>query len=452
MRDPEQEYFVDGMTEALITELAQIRSLQVRGRTTVMRFKDTDKSLPEIARELDVDGIIEGSVMREGDEVRITAQLIHGPSDTHRWAGSFDSAVTSIFKLHSEMALAIANEVQANLTPGEETRLADAEDIDPQVYDLLLRGDMAGSRQSLAGNRQAKAFYERALTLDPTNVEALANLGVVDWLSSIYGWSEPEEAIPAGKARLQQALDINPDDPVVNSWLGWIAMGYDYDWTAADTRFRRAAELAPNNAGILHGLAWAHFMSRRYDEGRRTAERALELDPFDPTILDLIADAYSKGGRYDAAIEQRRATLDLAPNHAGTLHNLMDDYLCAGMYDEALQTFERLVAAHGPQSGAHHAVVLAYSGQEDEARELLKSEIVRAETEFVSAFRLSLGYIALGETDAALDWLEQAYEQRVFRMVHIVDWLAPLFAPIQDAPRYQAILDKMNFPEHEDAN
>jgi len=454
MRDPEQEYFVDGMTEALITEMAQIRSLQVRGRTSVMRYKDTTMSIPEIARELNVDGVIEGSVLREGDEVRITAQLIHGPSDTHRWAGSFDSEVTSVLRLHSNMAITIAEEVQANLTPQERTQIAKARPLNPQAYELYIEGRNLWSERDPQGFRSAIDRFERALELDPEF--ALAHTGLADaYLTQAEYMEIPlDEALENARPHVDRAIELDPDLSEAYAARGLMRGHMQWDFEGSEADFRRALELSPSDASAhqLYGslLVWLG----RTEEATVLLNRALELDPFSPIIVAWNLENDLRLGDTEGALAQSAEVEREFPDNIRVLRALRRVYSDVGQDEEAERVSKRGYDLK-PESLMvilRRARELAEFGRETESRELLSAVLEDLPDAANTSTGIAMVYVQLGDIDEAFSWLDRAFENGDpwYRSLGTGD--LDLWTPIRDDPRFEEYRARLHLPELEDAN
>jgi TolB-like protein/Tfp pilus assembly protein PilF len=443
--DPEQEYFADGMTEALIADLAKIGSLRVISRTSVMRYKGSDLSIQEIADRLGVEGLIEGSVLWDGDEVRITAQLIHGPSDTHLWSESYTNSLTSVIRLQADVALAIAREVRAAITQEEASRIAMPEPVDPEAYTEWLKGRHFRSMHSEQGFRRAVEHFERAVALDPGYAAAHADLGMAYQEASGWGWGDPGENIERAREGIRIALRLDPESSDAHAAAGYVALGYDYDWDTAEAELRRALELNPNNAPASKYLAFRLAVANRYEEAIEVASRAVELDPLNPYALDALADAYAASGQHDRSIEQRQQTLELVPDHEGTLLDLAMSYLVTGQALEALRARQRLDALRGDTAPEWLALVYTHLGRAEEARALLAQESQGADRAAILA--AAWAHVELGDEETAIDWLERGYERHSFNLILLnMDWL-PFLESLQGHARYQDLLRRIDFPE-----
>jgi TolB-like protein/class 3 adenylate cyclase/Tfp pilus assembly protein PilF len=442
--DPEQEYFADGMTEALIADLAKIGSLRVISRTSSMRYKQTDLSMPEIAAELGVEGLIEGSVLRDGDEVRITAQLIHGPSDAHLWSESYTNTLTSVIRLQSDVALAIAREVRAAITAEEASRIAAPRAVDPEAYTEWLKGRHFRAMHSSEGFRRAVEHFERAVTLDPAFAAAHADLGMAYQEVTGWGWGDPGENIERAREGIRTALRLDPDSSDAHAAAGYVALAYDFDWQKAEEELRRALELNANNAPARKFLVWRLAVGKRYDEAIAVGRSAVELDPLNPYALDALGDAYAASGQHELAIEQRKQTLQLVPDHEGTLLDLAQSYLATGQPEEALRTRQHLDALRGEQRSDWLALVYAQLGRTEEARTHLAQLGQDPDHGWLAA---AWAHVVLGEPEMAIHRLERGYERHAWTMLMLnMDWV-PFFESLEDHTRYQDLVRRMNFPQ-----
>ncbi len=444
MGDPEQEYFVDGMTEALISELAQIGALKVISRTSVMRFKGTDKSLPEIARDLGVDGIIEGSVLRAGDQIRITAQLIEGATDRHLWASSYERDLSNILALQSEVARAIAREIKIKLTPREQARLASPRPVNTEVYQLYLRGRYHWNKRTQEGFKKGLEFFEQALERDPTYPLAYAGLADTYSLLANYFFLPPQEAFPRAKAAAMKALEIDDTLAEAHTSLAFARHHYDWDWSGAEGEYKRALELNPGYATAHQWYAEYLTTVGRHEEAIAEIGLAQELDP-----LSLVIDAnvgrllyYTR--QYDRAIEELQNTLKLDPNYFWAHVFLGMAFEQKGMYAEAMAEAQKVVALGG--GGPNVVLTRAYaaSGRTDDARKVLKA-LQQRYGEDVESYSMGGIHAALGEKDEAFAWLEKAFDEHSFFLVFLR--ADPWFDSLRTDPRFADLLGRLSFPE-----
>ena len=447
-RDPEQEYFADGMTDALITTLAQIRALRVISRTSVMRYKGAKKALPEIARELNVSCVIEGSVVRSGDRVRIGAQLIDAATDTHLWARNYEADVRDVLALQSEVARSIAQEVQIQLTPQEQARLAGGRRVDPEAYEAFLKGRHHWYRRTPGSLERALEHLQRAIAADPTYT--LAHAGLADayitlgW--DLYGLRAPSEMYPRAKEAARRALQLDPNCAEAHAALAWAATGYDWDWSAAEAAFRRAIELKPQY-GALH-IWYSHLLMAlgRPNGSFEESLRALECDPLGLLLNMHMGWHYLYLRKYQQAIDQLMKALDLDPGFIVTRMFLGEAYEQVGMFADAIAQFQKAVDLSDRRpinlAGLGHAY--AVSGNRKEARDVLEELKQRSRNEFVSARAVAEVYLALGDHDEAFAWLHAAFEQRNGWLVHMK--VNQRYDVVRADPRYDALVRRLNLP------
>lgn len=446
--DPGQEYFADGMTEALITDLAKIRALKVISRTSVMRYKEVKKPLREIARELNVDAVVEGSVLRVGDRVRITAQLISAVTDEHLWAENYERDLRDVLALQSEVARAIAAEIRVKLTSQEQARFAATRPVDPEAYEAFLKGRYHWYRRSPDALKKALEYLERAIAKDPTY--ALAHAGLADAYNSL-GWDlfavlPPAEAYPKAKEAAKRALELDPNCAEAHAALGWAAAAYDWDWATAEGEFRRAIELKPQY-GPVH-IWYSHFLEAmgRTEESFEESKRAIESDPLG-LILNLHMGWYYLFARQnDRAIEQLRKTLDLDPGFILARMLLGEAYEQTGMFEHAIAEFEKAV-----NLSERHPIYLAglghgyaVSGRRDDAQKTIKELQQLSSQRYVPARGIAEIYIGLGDKDQAFAWLDKALKQRNGWLFHIKG--NPRYDSLRSDPRFRALLKRLNLP------
>jgi TolB-like protein/Flp pilus assembly protein TadD/predicted Ser/Thr protein kinase len=445
--DPAQEYFADGMTEALITDLAQIGALRVISRTSVMQYKGVKRPLPEIARELNVDGIIEGSVVRAGDQVRITAQLIYAPTDKHLWAKSYDRDLRNVLVLQSDVAQAIAQEIQVKLTPVEESRLASARPVSPAAYEAYLKGRYHWNQRTPEGVKTAIEYFQQSIEKDPNY--ALAYAGLADCYVVAVNPSPPKEKMPKAKAAATKALQLDDTLAEAHTSLAAVLSKYDWDWPGAEKEFKRAMELNPRYAEAHEWYAaWYLVPMGRLQEAIAEEKRAQELDPVSVIINFELGIVLYYAREYDQAIEQFRKTLELNPNfrHAQTF--LAVAYGQKGMYEQAVAGFQKsLTVPEGtvwPPTRTGLGYAYGVSGRKNEARKVLNELKQLARQEYVSAYDVALIYVGLDEKDLAFTWLEKAYEERSFGLSTIK--AEPRMDSLHSDPRFQAMLRRVGLP------
>jgi len=447
--DPNQEYLCDGLTDGLITDLAQIGSLKVISHTSTMQYKDTKKSLPDIARELNVDGIIEGTVQRSGDRVRITAQLIHGPTDRHVWANTYEKDIGELFALERDVTEDITRQVRSRLnTPqGLPTQ---PKPVDVKALESYLQGQYHLERYGEGGGDEelgsAAASFQQAIDHDPKM--AAAYVGLVHAHSSLM-WPSPADAEIVGRAA-QKAVDLDPQSADALVALGGVKCGRDGDFHGAEEDYRRAIAAGPNNA-LAHGaLSGLLFDLGRNDEALREAQIAQELDP----TSDNLRDAMYRLGDVDHAIAIAEATLQANPNDGFLHHGLYRYYATKGMYKEAAQHAEKVFALFGdPERAARIHKALVTSGPQAGIRQFVMEmeKLVVAKRGYFPV-NIAVGYTILGDRDRAFHWLEEAYKhrdlQRMALDISLTDLNSdPILVLLRSDSRYKDLVRRVGLPQ-----
>jgi len=443
--DPEQEYFAEGLTEALINSLAKIGLLRVASRTSVMLYKGVRKPLREIARELEVDAIVEGTVLRAGSRVRITAQLIDAPKEAHLWAESYERDLRDVLALQSDVAQAIAREVQVKLTPVDRAHFAEAPTVEPDAYEAYLKGRYHWNRRSAEGLRKAIQNFQLAIAKDPTYPAAHA--GLADCLSVLgwWGFVSPEEGCGKAKRLALQALELDPSLAEAHASLAWATMLYDYDFVAAEREFERSIELNPRYPTAHHWFGFYLAMMGRYEEGYTELKRAIRLDPH--SILNqTLGFVFLFTRRYDQAIEQFEKAIELDQSFAQAYWGLSATYLGKCQYDLAIDAAQKAVElSHG---GSLFVAILgeayAAAGRRDEAQNILEQLRDFSNQRYVSPYAVGRIYADLGEKEEALRWLGIAYRDRATVMICLK--IDPRLDDLRSDPRFQDLMRRMSFP------
>ena len=444
---PREEYFADSMTEALIVRMAHIRSLRVISRTSVMALKGTRMPLPEIAQQLSVDAVLEGTILRQGDMVRLTAQLILAETDEHLWSRSYERDLTDVLSLQRELARTIAAEIRMTLTPEEQDRLARANPVDPAAYESYLKGRYFWNKRTLDDLRQAIRHFEQAARLAPADARGYAGLAACFALLPSYGGMAPEENYPQAKAAALQALAIDASMGSAYASLALVQHEYEWDHRAAEESYRRAIALEANDATAHQWFA--EFLTRqgRYEEALEQIRKARMLDPLSLIVNAVEGWVLLQAERPAEATEHLRAALELEADFAPAHGYLAAAHLAGGRFDEAIAQYRTALRLSGdhPRYISELGVAQALGGDESEARQALML-LARAElTRHVPAFHFARLYTALGDTEAALEALEKAAEQRGVWILSIgVD---PMFAGLRQQPRFQALVRRLGlFP------
>ncbi len=445
--DPEQEYFADGMTDQLITNLAQISALKVISRTSAMRYKGTKKSLPEIARELHVDAVAEGAVMWVGGRVRISAQLIEAPTDYHLWAASYERDLRDVLSMQEEVTRAIASEIRVNLSAQEQARLASTRPIDPEAYRLYLKGRYYWNKRSLEGFQKAIEYFQQATAKDPAY--ALAYVGLADTYTyfSFFDVVPPREAMPKAKAAAARALEIDNRLGEAHVSLGYVSYMYDWDWPAAGKHFEQALTLNPAYSRAHTFYPFYLSSLGRSEEALAVAKHSLDLDPASPAVSHSLAVQLYLARQFDNAIDQAHKTLELDPNFAISYELLGEVYVSRGMYREGLSELEKYSALS--RGRAMSLALLGYAharlGERSQALRMLEQLEATSKERYTPAFSFAVVYAGLGEKDQAFAWLEKAYGERTSRLGYLK--VEPLWDPLRPDPRFADLVRRMGLPQ-----
>jgi len=444
--DPDQEYFADGMTDALINELAQIGELKVISRTSVMQYKGAALQLRQIGRALGVDAVVEGSVLRDGDRVRITVQLIDAGSDEHLWADSYERDLRDVLGLQREVARTIAERIHLRLTPEHRARLGRSDAIDPEAYEAYLRGRYYSARMQADAFRKALSCFEEAIEKAPLYAPAHAAAATAYHLLAGYSALPPAEGYERARSLARRALELDDRNAEANKVLAVVAFEHDWDWQATERSFRRALELNPNYAIARADFAWSLSYLGQHEAAIAQARMASELDPLSLPVAVALGEALIGAGRLDEAIDKLGGVLEMDPHFVRAHSVLALAYEKKGMLAEAIAANEKAVELSGEylEYRVRLSRVRALAGDRSAAAGMLDELMARAGTEYVSPIDFVLTYIGLGRHDRAIEWLEKAYEARSVYMV--VANTSPLFDPLRAEPRFQEVLDRMGFP------
>jgi TolB-like protein/DNA-binding winged helix-turn-helix (wHTH) protein len=442
--DPTQEYFADGMTDALITDLAQIGSIKVISRTSTMRYKQSNKSLPEIARELSVDGIVEGTVQRSGNRVRVTAQLIHAPDDKHLWGNSYERDARDVLSMESEIAEGIATEIRAKLTPQERMRISDARPINIKAFEAYLRGDSHFMKYGRGYNndelRKAIEDFEEAIREDPKFAPAYVKL--FQTYEFEINFDPPIDSIPRERVVAEKALSLDPNLAEAHAAVANVKFIYDWDWSGAEAEYRKALELNPNNAYAHESFGDYLEAVGRIEDGMLEQEHAQELDP----QIDHLSNGLYRSRQYPRGIEWLRKQIEIDPYNGVHYIQLTNFYGQLGMHREFIETMTQTLKLYGfPQLAESLARNYASGGFQGAMLHFCADieRLQKAGTISVPGF-LADFYVKAGEQDKALHWLEIAYGQRDGNM----DFLNcdPVWDPIRSTAGFQALVRRMGFP------
>src|ERR1700729_595757 len=444
--DSSQNYFADGMTDQLITDLAQISALKVISRTSVMAYEGARKPLPQIARELNVDAVVEGTVLRSGDQVRITAQLIEASTDKHLWSQSYEGEFRDTLALQNRVAGAIADQIRINLTPQEQAALKNTQVVDPEAYESYLKGRYFWNKRTAEGLKVARAYFDQAIEEDPKYAQAYS--GLADTYALLGDWQyavmTPKEAFPKAKAAAIKALELDNTLGEAHNSLAFILDGFDWDLDSGGKEFQRAIELNPGYATAHHWYAWHLSLLGRYDQAIEEMKKAKSLDPLSLIINADLAELLVIAHFYDESIIQSRKTIEMDPNFALAHNQLAQAYLQEQMNAEAIAELQKAVglSASCPTCIANLARAYAASGRTSEAEKLLSDLKKHSNGGYSDAAEVSMVYAALGDKDQAMHWLEIGYEKRFNPGV----LLRPGFDPLRSDPRFQDLVHRIGFP------
>ena len=445
--DPSQEYFADGMTDQLIATLGQISALRVISRTSVMGYKGARKPLPQIARELNVDAVIEGSFMRSGGRVRITAQLIDAAVDKHLWAKSYDGDVRDTLALQSRVARAIADEIRVNVQPNEQAALKNVKAVNPDAYEAYLKGRYFWNKRTADGLKKAKDYFDEAVAKAPDYGPAYSGLAdtyalLGDWQ---YGVMPSKEALPAAKAAATKAVELDDTLGEAHTSLGFVFSGFDWEWVSAEKEFRRSIDLTPGYATAHHWYAWHLSLMGRHGEALAEMRKARSLDPLSLIINADLAEILLIAHFDDESAQQSRKTIEMDPDFALAHNQLAEAYLHKHRLDDAITEFRKAVqlSEGSPICTANLARAYVLSGRRADAEQLLIGLKQRSNPAYSNAAEIAMVYAALGETAQAMAWLERGYGERFNPGV----LLRPGFDALRTDPRFRDIEHRVGLPQ-----
>jgi len=441
--DPAQEYFADGMTDELITDLGQIGALRVISRTSAMTYKGARKPLAQIGSELGVQALVEGSVLRSGERVRITAQLIQVADDKHIWAHSYEGDAQDVLALQKRVARTIAEQVSTTLNRQEQAALQTSGAIKPEAYDAYLRGRYFWNKRTGDGLRHAIEYFTDAIEKDPTFAAAYSGLADAYALSGDweYGILSPQDAFARAKVAAGKALELDPNSAEAHTSLAFALDLYAWDWQSAEREYQRALALNPGYATAHQWYGWHVMVMGRAADGIAELKTALNLDPLAPILAADLADALCIARLYDDSLQQSRKALELHPNFAVAHYQLGQTLVQMRRYDEAIAEFRTAIALSGDNTTFDSNLAHAYavSGRTEEATRVLKDLEERQTGESPTAASIALVYVGLGDNDKAMVWLNKAYEARFNPSI----LLRPAFDPIRADPRFRELLGRI---------
>jgi TolB-like protein/DNA-binding winged helix-turn-helix (wHTH) protein/Tfp pilus assembly protein PilF len=447
--DPSQEYFADGVTDALIGDLAKLPALQVISRTSSMHYKGTTKSLPEIAREIKVDAIVEGSVQRSGDRVVIRAQLIQAATDLHLWVQTYERPMRDVLDVQSEIAQTIARQVQIQMTPADQARLTTPHPVSPKAFDDYLQGRyLYWNRRTEENLNKAIVHFQNAIKEDPAY--ALAHVGLADCYNALgvvqIGALPPQEARRLAQENATKALALDPSLAEAYTALAYVKH-YNWNWTEAEQDFKRAIDLNPSYANA-HNFYASFLMSRgRVDESIAASTKARELDPFSLAISAQRGFLLENARRYDEAIEQLRSVIAMDPNHYQAHWFLGHTYAANKQFDQAIAASQKAVdlSERAPGALGMLGLVYALAGRNDEANKILNELLELNKRRYVTPAALVNLYLGLGNKDQAFVWFEKAFAEKSNYMAYLK--VFPILDPLRSDPRFKDLVQRVGLPQ-----
>ena len=444
--DASQDYFADGMTDELITHLGQISAIRVISRTSAMTYKNARKPLAEIARELNVDAVVEGSVLHSGERVRIAAQLIEVPADKQIWAESYEGDFRDTLTLQSRVARSIAGQIRATLNRQEQVALENSKAVNPEAYEAYLKGRYFWNKRTGDGLRTAIEYFNHAIELDPTYAEAYSGLADSYALSGDweYGVLSPQDAFRKAKAAATKALALDDGLGEAHTSLAFALDLYGWDWEAAEKEYQLAIKLSPGYATAHLWYAWHLILMGRNSEGIIELRKAESLDPLSLIISADMADALCIAHLFEEAVQQSNKTLQMEPNFAIGHYELGQAFEQTHMHDEAVVEFQKAIeiAGHGGAFDSNLAYVYAVSGRKEEAIKIAKSLEAHRDQNPSAEANIALIYVGLGDQDQAMIWLNKGYEARFNPSI----LLRPAFDPLRSNAQFKELWRRIGLP------
>jgi len=446
----DQEYFCDGMTDEISAKLSRLKNWKVISRTSVMRYKSTDKDIKQIGQELEVATILEGSVRKEKDNIRLIATLINIADSSQIWSETYDQKLKSVFVIQNDIAEKIAKALKIQLSSEDKELLQKKPTENLEAYNLYLQGRWFWNKRTDEGLKKAIEYFDQVIEVDSNYAQAYAGLADSYTLLSEYGSLPPKQAFPKAKAAALKALEI--DDTIAESYtsLAYIKFLFDWDWAGAEELFKRAIELNPSYATAPQWYSFLLLVTGRFDESVAMARGALKSDPLSLILNSAVGLRLYFARRYDESIEEELKTLEMEADFIPALTILGNAYVKKGMFEEAILTFQRVVNLTGGVGWGNQPTIgyaYAVSGQRKNALNVLEKykRLRAAKQRYISPYKIAAIYTGLGETDQAIEWLEEAYEERSILLLYLN--IESLWDPLRSDPRFQDLLRRMNFPD-----
>ena len=445
-RDPDNAYFAEGIQDEILARLAKIADLKVISRTSTQKYKSAPDNLREIAKQLDVVNILEGSVQKAADQVRVTVQLINATTDAHLWAETYDRKLTDIFALESDIAKTIADTLQAKLTGSEERMMSKKPTANPEAYELYLKGRFFWNKRTGVDLRKAIDYFNQAVAKDPSYALAYAGLADAYVLLSGFGAASPKDSLPQAKAAAEKALELDNSLGEAHASLAQALFAYDFNIAGANREFRRAIELNPNYATAHHWYGESGLTPLgQFEDAIAELKRALELDPLSVIINADVGTVLTSARRYDEAIEQLRKTLEMDPSFYYAHYNLGEALEMKDLTENAIAEYQRAIGLNNdpvPQALLGH--LYAKIGKKNEAWQILQQLHESSKQHYVSPYLFAMIYIGLGDNNQAIDFLEKTYEDRDGYSIAFIK-VDPFLDPLRGDPRFEALVARI-FP------
>ena len=448
-RDPDNAYFAAGIQDEIITRLAKITELKVISCTSTQRFKSAPDDLPAIAKQLGVANILEGSVQRTTDQLRVNVQLVEAATDAHLWADTFDRKLTDIFKIESEIAKTVAETLQAKLSGSEQHAIAARPTENTEAHQLYLKGRFFWNKRTGQNLNKAAEYFKSAIAADPKY--ALAYVGLADSyvLMPLYGAGVPLDCYPQAKAAAKKALELDDALGEAHTSLAQVLCYFDFDFSQATREFQRAIELNPNYATAHQWYGNSDLVAlARFDDATAEVKRAIELDPLSLVINTDLGTTYYRARRYDEAIEQLRKTLEMDPGFYYARWNLGSALVAKGDLDAAIGEYQQARAlSDNPLMLGLLAHAYGFSGNKAEAMKILDQLAALSKQRYVSAYTFALVYLGLGDKEEALRWLAKSYQDRAGDALRYIR-VEPLLDPLRGDPRFEELVAKVFAPKN----
>src|SRR5216110_184557 len=442
IRDPDNAYFCEGVQDEILTRLAKVADLKVISRTSTQHFKSTPDNLPQIAKQLGVTNILEGSVQKSNDQVRVNVQLINALTDAHLWADTYDRKLTDIFAVESDIAKTIAETLRAKLSGSEKSSIAKAPTANPEAYELYLKGRFFWNKRTGTDLRKAIDYFDQAIAKDPNY--ALAYVGLADsyLLLSSYAAVSPAESLPPARSALKKALELDDSLAEAHASFGLLTT-LELDLHRALDELKRAVELKPNYATAHHWLALAHLTLAQFDSAISEAKRAIELDPLSLVINADTSWIYFSARRYDEADAQVRKTLEIGPQFFLAHYYFGEVLQFKAHLSEAIAEFQKAFELNNdPYSLAMLGQAYARNGQRDEAQKILARLNEEAKSHYVAPYALALVQIGLGDKDRAIEELDHAYREQETNYLFAIK-VDPMLDDLRRDPRFEALVRRV---------